>query len=52
MPNGERLLPSVEDASASMPPEARAWLLGDPMPAAGGPLLDPQGIVYADADVR
>ena len=52
MPDGERLLPSVENTDADVPPEARAWLLGDPMPAAGGPLLEPQGIVYADADVR
>ena len=52
IPDAERLLPPVEDADASLPPEARTWLLGDPMPATGGPLLEPQGIVYADTDVR
>ncbi|MGI9174193.1 MAG: Hsp70 family protein, partial [Rhodothermales bacterium] len=48
MPESERLLPSVEDADAPLPPEVHTWLLGDPMPAAGGSLLEPQGIVYAD----
>ena len=52
MPDGERLLPLVEDAEEPLPPEARAWLLGDPMPAAGDALPDSQGIVYVDVDSR
>ena len=48
LPLSERLLPPVEDVQAAMPPEAYAWLLGEPMPAAGGTILEPHGIVYAD----
>ena len=46
----ERFLPPVEDAEAALSSEAHAWLLGEPMPAAGGAIQEPLGIVYADEE--
>ena len=43
--HSERFLPPVESKGTALPPEAQAWLLGEPMPAAGAAIEEPQGIV-------
>ncbi len=45
----EKLLAPVQSAGAEVPPEAEAWLIGEPLPAAGDAAALPEriGIAYA-----